>query len=998
MRIKTITIYGYGKLENITYNLDADLQVFYGENEAGKSTIMSFIHSVLFGFPSKVQTELRYEPKNQAKYGGKLTAWFPEHGMATIERVKGKAAGDVTVILENGRKGQEDLLGELLQRVDKGLYQSIFSFNLDGLQNIHGLKSEEIGRFLFSTGVIGSDLIARTDTELQKELDARFRPNGKKPVLNELLVSLKDAHQQLKNAEKTNEQYSGLLQRREELAQELEAEEDNAVSLKEDINKLESWLEAAPIVAQTELLESKEEKYADLTFPNAGMDRWDRIKDRILTVQSRIQHVQNKIKGLEDKDRQLQPNEELLAAAGEITEASGKMPVYEELQKRKNQLLNQLSLLEKEMEVLQAKLHVPITEEDISDINTSIFMKEQCANADALQKRLKASRLELDARLKEEQQQLESMERETAELKGRLLSEDKRKELKTQLKAAENISWHKEKLAILQRDIESVQKQLEANRKVHLAANMQFLFVLIMLIAIGLAGAAEQLLYLMLAALLGSIAAILFFFNRRKATKKERSELQRKAKELKRDKAGMREETGGFELPDAFSAKHALEKDNQARESYSLHLVKLEQQTKAYERILSGYESWEQQYREHQTVLAELGDTLRIPASLAYDYIYDAYLLLDEWKVKLKDKRAVIEEITAIETELELIEARISKQYEKFFSFKADSLAQMSIQLMNAVKKENERKIYWQENNRALEECRQELHGLAGELSVFSAETEALLDIAEVKTEEEYRKKGEVYAEKIELEQKLSTLKQKLEHFRLTQEEIEFLRTIDEPEQEQLLLTERLAETKERIKQIMKASAENQLTISQAESGGTYTEKLHHFKQLQDEFQEEVKIWGKFAAAKHFLTQTVNVYKDKQLPVMLHKAEEYFAILTDNQYVRILPKEEGIGFLVEREDNTFFEAKELSRGTAEQLYVALRLALTQTFYQKYPLPIIIDDSFVNFDNKRTKKVLELLKTCRNNQLLFFTCHTHLLEHFPDGQIHSLLLPSLERDR
>ena len=106
MRIKTITIYGYGKLENTTIDLDADIQVFFGENEAGKSTIMSFIHSILFGFPTKVQTELRYEPKLQHKYGGKLTVWFPEHGLATIERVKGKAAGDVKVVLENGQKGQ----------------------------------------------------------------------------------------------------------------------------------------------------------------------------------------------------------------------------------------------------------------------------------------------------------------------------------------------------------------------------------------------------------------------------------------------------------------------------------------------------------------------------------------------------------------------------------------------------------------------------------------------------------------------------------------------------------------------------------------------------------------------------------------------------------------------------------------------------------------------------------------------------------------------------
>ena len=33
-----------------------DFQVFYGENEAGKSTIMAFIHGILFGFPTKQQS------------------------------------------------------------------------------------------------------------------------------------------------------------------------------------------------------------------------------------------------------------------------------------------------------------------------------------------------------------------------------------------------------------------------------------------------------------------------------------------------------------------------------------------------------------------------------------------------------------------------------------------------------------------------------------------------------------------------------------------------------------------------------------------------------------------------------------------------------------------------------------------------------------------------------------------------------------------------------
>ena len=76
MKIKEIKVYGYGKLENIVIKQIENFTVFYGENEAGKSTIMSFIHSILFGFPTKQQSELRYEPKFHSKYGGQLIVDF----------------------------------------------------------------------------------------------------------------------------------------------------------------------------------------------------------------------------------------------------------------------------------------------------------------------------------------------------------------------------------------------------------------------------------------------------------------------------------------------------------------------------------------------------------------------------------------------------------------------------------------------------------------------------------------------------------------------------------------------------------------------------------------------------------------------------------------------------------------------------------------------------------------------------------------------------------
>src|SRR5690606_29332695 len=130
MKIKSLHIYGYGQFVQTQLQLAPTLQVIFGENEAGKSTIMSFIHSILFGFPTKQQTELRYEPKTNSFYGGRLIIEMERYGEVSIERVKGKATGDVTVLLEDGRTGKEKLLQNILGGLDKEMFQGVFSFDM----------------------------------------------------------------------------------------------------------------------------------------------------------------------------------------------------------------------------------------------------------------------------------------------------------------------------------------------------------------------------------------------------------------------------------------------------------------------------------------------------------------------------------------------------------------------------------------------------------------------------------------------------------------------------------------------------------------------------------------------------------------------------------------------------------------------------------------------------------------------------------------------------
>jgi uncharacterized protein YhaN len=70
----------------------------------------------------------------------------------------------------------------------------------------------------------------------------------------------------------------------------------------------------------------------------------------------------------------------------------------------------------------------------------------------------------------------------------------------------------------------------------------------------------------------------------------------------------------------------------------------------------------------------------------------------------------------------------------------------------------------------------------------------------------------------------------------------------------------------------------------------------------------------------------------------------------------------------------------LSRGTAEQLYFALKLAFVEQIKDEINLPILIDDSFANFDDHRIKYIEQLLKKIsENNQVLIFTAQENLVE-------------------
>ena len=66
-------------------------------------------------------------------------------------------------------------------------------------------------------------------------------------------------------------------------------------------------------------------------------------------------------------------------------------------------------------------------------------------------------------------------------------------------------------------------------------------------------------------------------------------------------------------------------------------------------------------------------------------------------------------------------------------------------------------------------------------------------------------------------------------------------------------------------------------------------------------------------------------------------------------------------------------AGRLSRGTVEQIYFCIRMAAAETLSDE-PVPVILDDVFVFYDDKRLKSVLKWLSG-QEKQVIIFTCHS-----------------------
>ena len=133
------------------------------------------------------------------------------------------------------------------------------------------------------------------------------------------------------------------------------------------------------------------------------------------------------------------------------------------------------------------------------------------------------------------------------------------------------------------------------------------------------------------------------------------------------------------------------------------------------------------------------------------------------------------------------------------------------------------------------------------------------------------------------------------------------------------------------------------------------------------------------------LKRAIERYREKNQGPVLQRASRSFATLTLGSFcgLRADYDERGNPVLVgvRADGRTTLGVAALSDGTRDQLYLALRIAsLEHHLETNPPLPFIVDDILVQFDDARAAAALQVLADLSDRtQVIFFTHHEHLLD-------------------
>jgi len=169
--------------------------------------------------------------------------------------------------------------------------------------------------------------------------------------------------------------------------------------------------------------------------------------------------------------------------------------------------------------------------------------------------------------------------------------------------------------------------------------------------------------------------------------------------------------------------------------------------------------------------------------------------------------------------------------------------------------------------------------------------------------------------------------------------------------------------------------------IERLSSSADLLVKQNELEIRKQQLRDYASDWVRAQIVLFVRDKAISKYETDRQPKVIKAAKDVFANITDHSYSTIIIPAGTKDFTIRDSYGKSKTVKEMSRGTKEQLYFAMRLGLIKVYEaEKEPMPIIMDDILVNFDDYRGPLAIkELAKFARDRQVVVLTCHKNALD-------------------
>jgi uncharacterized protein YhaN len=329
MRILALHLRAYGHFTGYSLDFGAGpgLHLIYGHNEAGKSTTLRALSSVLFGYPHGVVDGFKHDAKDIA-IGIDLLG-SDGRALSFVRRRRGKH----TLTAADGLVFDEGALASFLGGVSRDVFEKVFALDHHRLHEHAKALLADGGSLGFSLAEAGSGIagLKAVLDKLKAERAALFLAGGSKPKLNHAIAEVVELRKNARRRRVSPIDYRTREKRIEEADAELHKMREQRRTIESNVVRLQRLRKNLPLRAEHRALTQRIEALDDVPIlpPEFAQQRVKAQAD-LAAAREDIDVTSAAIADLERRLAAISVDEDILARSAQIEKLAQKRPVIED--------------------------------------------------------------------------------------------------------------------------------------------------------------------------------------------------------------------------------------------------------------------------------------------------------------------------------------------------------------------------------------------------------------------------------------------------------------------------------------------------------------------------------------------------------------------------------------------------------------------------------------------------------------------------------------------